>query len=181
MQVLLEIFRMLLSTGAALLGGALLLRIYLAWLRIARGNPLVQFSWALTDWLVKPLRMLLPARTRFDWPCLAAALIVAMAFVPLMQATEIGAATNWAMLVPMALSLIAHWALYMLLVLVTIYALLSLINPHAPLAPTFDLLTRPLLAPLRRFIPPVGGWDLTPMAFFIIVSILLTILDSIRL
>jgi len=181
MSVLLEIVRLLLSTGAALLGGALLLRVYLAWLRIARQNPLVQFSSALTDWLVRPLRVLLSSRSRLDWPCLVAALIVALVFVPLMRATELGPGPSWAMVVPQALSLIAHWALYMLLMLVTIYALLSLINPHAPLAPTFDLLTRPLLQPLRRVVPPVGGWDLTPMVFMLIVMILLTILDSIRL
>jgi YggT family protein len=180
-MLLLEVVQLLLNTAAALLGGALLLRVYLSWLRIGSHNPLYQFSWALTEWLVKPLRTLLPGRTRIDWPCVAAALVVALLFVLLMRLTGIGAALDWALLVPQALGLIVHWALYMLTVLVFIYVLLSLVNPHAPLAPTFDLLTRPLLEPFRRALPVVGGFDLSPIAFLVVVQILLLILDWARL
>ncbi|HEV3018550.1 MAG TPA: YggT family protein [Burkholderiaceae bacterium] len=180
-MLLLEVVQMLLNTAAALLGGALLLRVYLSWLRIAGRNPLFQLSWALTEWLVKPFRALLPGRARIDWACLAAALAVALAFVLLMRLIGIGATSDWALLVPQALGLIVHWALYMLTVLVFIYVLLSLVNPHAPLAPTFDLLTRPLLAPFRRVLPPIGGFDLSPIAFLLVVQILLLVLDSVHL
>jgi YggT family protein len=181
MLVLLELFHLLLDTAAGLLGSALLLRVYLAWLRLAHHNPLVQFSWALTEWLVRPLRVMIPFRARLDWHCLAAALIVALAFVVLVRVIGFGPALDWSLLVPQALGLLAHWALYMLIVVVAIYALLSIVNPHAPLAPTFELLARPLLAPLRRMLPLVGGWDLSPMAFILIVFVLLTILDTVRL
>jgi YggT family protein len=180
-MLLLEVVQMLLNTAAALLGGGLLLRVYLSWLRIAGRNPLFQLSWALTEWLVKPFRALLPGRARIDWACLAAALAVALAFVLLLRLIGIGAASDWALLVPQALALIVHWALYMLTVLVFIYVLLSLVNPHAPLAPTFDLLTRPLLAPFRRVLPPIGGFDLSPIAFLLVVQILLLVLDSFHL
>jgi YggT family protein len=171
------IVHLLLDTVGALLGGTLLLRVYLSWLRVAGHNPLVQFSWALTEWLVKPFRALLPRRTRLDWPCVAAALAVALVFVVVMQVIRIGVAADWSLLVPQVLGRVLHWALYMLMVLVTIYALLSLVNPHAPLAPTFDLLTRPLLAPFRRALPLIGGFDLSPGAFMLIVLVLLAILD----
>jgi YggT family protein len=184
MLVLQEIVHMLLNFAAALLGTTLLLRVYLSWLRLARHNPLVQFSWALTEWLVKPLRMLLPSKTRLDWPCVIAALIVALVFVALIHAIGLGLA-GWSLMLPLmllqALGLVVHWALYMLILVVSIYAILSLVNPHAPLAPTFELLARPLLAPLRRVLPIIGGFDLSPMLFFLGVMILLTILDSVRL
>jgi len=176
-MLLLGIVHLLLNTAAALLGGALLLRVYLSWLRIAGHNPLYQFSWALTEWLVRPFRTLLPGRARVDWPCVVAALVTALAFVLLMRLIGIGNAPDWALVVPQALGLIVHWSLYMLTVLVFIYVLLSLVNPHAPLAPTFDLLTRPLLAPFRRALPRVGGFDLSPIAFLLVVQILLLILD----
>jgi len=41
-MLLVEVVHLLLNTAAALLGGALLLRVYLSWLRIAGHNPLVQ-------------------------------------------------------------------------------------------------------------------------------------------
>jgi YggT family protein len=180
-MLLLDIVRILLNTAAALLGTALLLRVYLSWLRIGGRNPLYQLSWALTEWLVKPFRTLLPGRGRIDWPCVLAALAVALAFVLLMRLAGIGAALDWSLLLPQVLGLVLHWALYMLTVLVFIYVLLSLVNPHAPLAPTFDLLTRPLLAPFRRVLPPIGGFDLSPIAFLVVVQILLLILDWARL
>ena len=176
-MLLLGVVHLLLNTAAALLGGALLLRVYLSWLRIARHNPLVQLSWALTEWLVKPFRALLPCRARIDWPCVVAALAVGLVFELLTRLTGIGGGSDWALLVPQVLGLLVHWALYMLTVLVFIYVLLSLVNPHAPLAPTFDLLTRPLLAPFRRALPLVGGFDLSPIAFLVLVQILLLILD----
>lgn len=176
-MLVLEIVHLLLNTAAALLGGALLLRVYLSWLRIAGHNPLFQLSWALTEWVVKPFRTLLPGRARIDWPCVAAALVVGLVFELLTRLTGIGAVTDWALLVPQVLGLLVHWVLYMLFVLVFIYVLLSWVNPHAPLAPTFDLLTRPLLAPFRRTLPLVGGFDLSPLAFLVVVQILLMILD----
>ncbi|HEY4039256.1 MAG TPA: YggT family protein [Burkholderiaceae bacterium] len=179
--MLLAVINLLLNTAAALLGGALLLRVYLSWLRVAGRNPLVQLSWALTEWLVKPFRALLPGRARIDWPCVAAALAVALAFELLTRLAGIGIALDWALLVPQVLGRVLHWALYMLTVLVFIYVLLSLVNPHAPLAPTFDLLTRPLLAPFRRLLPLLGGFDLSPIAFLLVVQILLLILDWARL
>ena len=180
-MLLVEVVHLLLNTAAALLGGALLLRVYLSWLRIAGHNPLVQLAWALTEWLVKPFRTLLPRRTRIDWACVVAALVVALVFVLLMRLTGISVGFDWALLVPQVLGLVVHWALYMLTVLVFIYVLLSLVNPHAPLAPTFDLLTRPLLAPFRRALPLVGGFDLSPIAFLLVVQILLLVLDWARL
>ncbi len=176
-MLLVQVIQLLLRTAAALLGGALLLRVYLSWLRIAAHNPLVQFSWALTEWLVRPLRSLLPRRTRLDWACVLAALLVALVFVLLIRLTGFAAVLDWALLVPQVLGLLVHWALYMLTVLVFIYVLLSLVNPHAPLAPTFDLLTRPLLAPFRRALPLVGGFDLSPIAFLLVVQVLLLVLD----
>jgi YggT family protein len=177
LMLLLGVVHLLLNTLAALLGGALLLRVYLSWLRIAGHNPLVQLSWALTEWLVKPFRALLPGRARIDWPCVVAALFVGLVFELLTRLTGIGGGSDWTLLVPQVVGLLVHWALYMLTVLVFIYVLLSLVNPHAPLAPTFDLLTRPLLAPFRRALPLVGGFDLSPIAFLLVVQILLLILD----
>jgi YggT family protein len=180
-MLLLGVVHLLLNTAAALLGGALLLRVYLSWLRIAGHNPLVQLSWALTEWLVKPFRALLPGRTRIDWPCVVAALALGFVFILLMRLTGIAIASDWELLVPQVLGLVVRWALYMLEVLVFIYVLLSLINPHAPLAPTFDLLTRPLLAPFRRLLPLVGGFDLSPLLFLLLVQVLLLVVDWARI
>jgi len=43
-------------------------------------------------------------------------------------------------------------------------------NPYNPLARLIDQITEPLLAPLRRVIPPFGGLDVTPMVALIILD-----------
>lgn len=178
-MLLQEILHLLLGTVAGLLGSALLLRIYLGWLRVSRSNPLALFSVALTEWLVAPLRRLLPLRGRWEPAALVAALAVAVVFVLLMVVVQFSGAWHWYLFVPSVLLLLIHWALYLMMALVLANVVLSLVNPHAPLAPTFDILTRPFLAPLRRIIPPVGGFDLSPLVLIVIVQVGLLVLDQI--
>ncbi|SPE33690.1 Membrane protein [Burkholderiales bacterium] len=177
-MLLLEIFHLLLSTVAGLLGSALLLRVYLGWLRVSRSNPLAIFCVALTEWLVAPLRRALPARGRFDAASLAAALSVALVFVLLMGLVRADRGWHWYLFVPSVVLVLIHWVLYLVTLLVLANVLLSLVNPHAPLAPTLDVLTRPVLAPLRRIIPPVGGFDLSPLVLIVVVQVLLLVLGE---
>lgn len=176
--MLLEIFHLLVGTVAGLLGSALLLRVYLAWLRVSRSNPIAIFCAALTDWIVAPLRRVLPARGRIDGASMVAALLVALVYVFLLAWVELSGIASWFLFLPSVIFLLIRWTLYLVLFLLVVNSLLSLINPHAPLAPTFDVLTRPLLAPLRRFIPPVGGFDLSPMVLVFLILVGLTVLDE---
>ncbi len=173
-----EIFQTLIGAVAGLLGMALIMRVYLAWMRLSRNNPLAIFAIALSDWLVAPLRRLLPLRGRVDWASIFGALLVAMAFVLLVDLVVYNGVANWYLFLPSVLVHVIRWVLYVVLLLVVVDSVLSLVNPHAPLAPTFALLTRPLLAPLRRFIPPVGGIDLSPWALVLVISIGLTVLED---
>jgi YggT family protein len=55
--------------------------------------------------------------------------------------------------------------------LLIIEVIFSWINPHAPLAPFVHALNDPLLRPLRRMIPPVGGLDLSVLVALILLQI----------
>jgi hypothetical protein len=59
--MLFQIISFLLDVAAGLLGGACLLRLYMQYQRIPFGNPVGRFVFALTDWIVLPLRKVLPA------------------------------------------------------------------------------------------------------------------------
>ena len=62
--MLYQITSLLLEVAAGLLSGVCLLRLYMQYQRIpmsARsGNPMGKFIFALTDWLVLPLRRVVP-------------------------------------------------------------------------------------------------------------------------
>ena len=75
-----QIFSLLLEVAIGLLSGACLLRLYMQYLRVpmsARsGNPLGRFVFALTDWIVLPLRRVLPSIGALDTASLAAAFLL---------------------------------------------------------------------------------------------------------
>jgi YggT family protein len=60
---------------------------------------------------------------------------------------------------------------------VIVQFIISWVNPYAPLAPVFDALTRPFYAVFRRFIPPIGNVDLSPLFVLLVAQILLILLD----
>ena len=65
-----------------------------------------------------------------------------------------------------------NWIIYGFMGLLIIEVVFSWINPHAPLAPFIRALNDPLLRPLRRVIPPVGGLDLSVLVALILLQII---------
>ena len=54
-----------------------------------------------------------------------------------------------------------------------IQAVLSWVNPHHPVAPFFQALTRPFMKPFQRAIPTIGGVDITPVLVLILLQLIL--------
>lgn len=159
---------------------ALLARWLMQWARAPFRNPLGEFIFAVTDWAVKPARRLIPSAFGWDLPSLLLAwLAQALLHALLMLLSGSGfmpATIPWLAL--LAAIAVVRVALYLLTGVVIIAALLSWINPYAPLAPIFNALARPFLRPLQRVIPPIGGVDLSPMALLLVLQVLLTVLAA---
>jgi len=177
-MILVDIADFLLQTIAVILGVSLLARAYMNYLGMPARNPLAQFAIALTDWLVRPLRRLVPAVGRFDAATLLAAILVAIVFLGL-RFLLVGVGMDswpWSGLLLMALIQLLRWALYLVLWLTLLHVVLSWVNPHAPIAPAVSMLVRPFLAPFQRALPQVGGFDLSPIVVILIVNVMLIVL-----
>ena len=61
-----------------------------------------------------------------------------------------------------------------------VQAVLSWVNPYSPVQPIFDALTRPFLRPLRRVIPLLGQFDLSPLVLLVLLQIALILLAHLR-
>lgn len=174
---------MLLETAGSLLVTACMLRAYAQWAQIHPRNPLIQFLAAITDWLVRPLRRVLPAQRGVDWACIAAAfglaLLLAATFAFLFAAplTAAGQVPNFGSVMLLACVWVLRWSLYALMALLVLQVVLSWVNPHAPMAPAVDQLVRPFLAPVRRIVPLVGNFDLSPLVVFVLIQAALMLLD----
>lgn len=171
-----DIARLLIDTAAAILGAALLLRLYMNWAGMPSRNPLAQFVFALTDWLVRPLRRVLPAAGRFDTASLIAVLLLALIALALADLVTTGL-VFWDRALIRAPLTVMRWALNLVFWMTIIHVVLSWVNPHAPIAPAVSMLLRPFLAPFQRIIPLIGGFDLSPIALIVVVNILLLIVN----
>ena len=174
-----SIFNLIVDTIATVLAALLLLRFWMQAVRVRPPLSLGQFMFRLTDWLVLPLRRLLPGLGGYDWASLLGALLVALISIALELAIRSAFAIEpWLLLT--ALSMV-HWIGYGFIGLLFIEVIFSWVNPNAPLAPMVSALNEPLMRPLRRIVPAVGGIDLSPLVAFLLLRIALFVADSVLL
>ncbi|WP_293779439.1 YggT family protein [uncultured Oxalicibacterium sp.] len=164
-----SIITLIIDTIAIVLAGALLLRFWIQVVRVRPPMEIAQFIYQLTDWLVRPLRRILPGAGGYDWASLLGAFLIALV------ATAIEIWLRGVFAVPflflLALMNVIHWALYGLIGLILIEVIFSWVNPHAPLAPFVRALNEPVMRPLRRVVPLIGSIDLSPLVALILLRI----------
>ncbi|MGC1173668.1 YggT family protein [Polaromonas sp.] len=181
--MLIRILSFLLETLFFVLIGAALLRAWMNRLRINMSAQPGYFVMAVTDWLVKPLRRVLPkalVQSRVDWASLLAALLLTLVYA-LLWAALFGALLNLtaAMLPALllaSLKMLVRVALQLAFVVVLVYAIISWLQPGSPMYSLLGRLAEPLLAPLRRVIPAIGGVDLSALVLLLLLQIGLMIL-----
>lgn len=168
----------LLRTLFDLAACAFFLRFWMQWARVPFHNPFAQFVVRVTDFAVKPLRRVLPGLFGLDWasllPFFLAELLMVLGVYWLMgyPFSVAGSAVLPGFLL-LALASALRLVLYSLIGFVLLQAILSWINPFSPLAPVFYALSRPILAPFQKVVPPLGGIDLSPLVALIVVQLLL--------
>jgi len=172
-----QITTFLLDVAAGLLGGACLLRLYMQHQRIPFGNPVGRFVFALTDWIVLPLRKVLPGYKRWDFASLVAAYLFELAQFGII-ALMLG--RGGALVPVLALFGLVRLVISGAVGLTIVYAILSWVNADSPMTDVIARLAAPLLRPFRRLIPLVGGFDLSPLALLVVLQILAIIVANVQ-
>lgn len=144
-----------------------LLRI---WLQMARAdfyNPVSQFVIKATHPIVAPMRRVLPSIGSMDTATLVLALLVAALKVAALSALS-GAPLNPAVIALGSVMVVLKEAFQLVFWVLVIRALLSWVSQgHNPMELVMHQLTEPMLAPIRRIIPPMGGFDLSILVLLI--------------
>ncbi len=156
----------------------LLLRFYLQWVRAPYRNPLADFVNALTDFMVRPARRVLPGLWGIDLPTLLLAWLMQLLewlIVLQVRGFRFGAEIGMALVGIAAVAAVAvlQMLVYIVLISTLLQAVLSWINPGSPIAPLLDAMTRPFLRMFRRNIPPIGNVDLSPLFLMVACQLLL--------
>lgn len=181
--MLYQIVSLLLEVVCGILSGACLLRLYMQYQRIpmsARsGNPLGRFVFALTDWIVLPLRRVLPAMGALDTASLVAAFLLQLAEFGLLWLLA-GAAGGLFAVPILAFFGLLRMAISGMTIAVIIYAVLSWVQTNSSMADVLERLVAPLLQPIRRVLPLVGGIDLSPLALLVMLQIAAIVLGNLQ-
>jgi YggT family protein len=174
----------IIQTVAAIIALACMLRAWGHKVQLLPRDMIMHFSCTVTDWIVLPIRKFLPLKSRqFDWASVVAALIIgflaALVFNGLLVVLG-GASLNHPLFI---LWQAAGWViekfLYLIVGILLLLSVLSFVNPNAPIAPSLNLLSRPFLAPIRKFISPIGGIDFSPMVLMIAVFVLMSLVNRV--
>jgi YggT family protein len=177
--MLYQIIAFLLDVAIGLLGGACLLRLYMQYQRVSFANPVGRVVFALSDWLVLPLRRVIPAVGRVDVASLVGVFLLELAQFGILWLLA-GAGLGLVMLPVLAVFGVVRLAISSLTGLMIVYAILSWVQAGSPLYDVIDRLCAPLLRPLRRIIPLVGGLDLSPLALLVLLQVAAIIVNNLQ-
>lgn len=159
---------------------AALMRFQMQAVRAPFRNPIGQFVCAVTDWAVKPLRKVLPGRGGYDWASLAAGFLIELLHGLLFDVLSMrltilhGAIAPWLFTAVfgflMAILTVAMWV-------VIASAVLSWVRSDSFIGDILDAIVNPWLRPIRRRMPLVGGFDLSPVVLLVLLQIGMVVLS----
>lgn len=159
----------------------LLLRFLMQLNRVSFSNQIGTFVVQATNWLVKPLRRVIPGVMGLDLASLLPVwLLQCLLLVVIYLLRGGGVVTEEA-----ALALFIAWrgvlatlriAIWVFIGALFLQAVLSWVNPFSPLGRPVAELTRPILRPIQRFLPLIGNIDLSPLLAIVLLQALLLLL-----
>lgn len=172
------VLQFLIETCAGLVAFVCLLRLLLQLSRADFRNPVARAVLQLTNPLILPLRRIVPPLGRIDTATALAVLLVMTAKLLLLQWLLGGTPVRpqhlaWQLLVEVAQLLLNTYLWSIML-----HALLSMLAPdsRSPGQSILYSLCEPVLRPIRRRLPSVGGLDLSPLGALIVIQVALLIL-----
>ncbi len=156
---------------------ALLMRLLLEFHRADFYNPVVQFLVQITNPVIAPLSKLLPRTKQVNVAALVAMFLVQLAALVALVALS-GRNINLAVLMVASLTQLLQLLLTTYLVLIIISVILSWVGHSLrhPIIPLIYQLVDPVLMPIRRVLPSLGGLDLSPLVAIIGIQFLMILL-----
>jgi YggT family protein len=156
----------------------LILRVWLQLVRADFYNPLSQFIVKVSNPLVIPLRRIIPGLGGVDLATIVLAYVVAtltFIIIPLLNGGPIDIISA----LYLGLIYLIKQAGMLLFMIMLIMALMSwVVQGYNPTLMIFNQLTAPVLTPIRRIIPSIGGLDLSVLIAFLLLNVLNILLSG---
>lgn len=170
-------FSYLIGTLIDLYIAAVLFRLLLQWVRADFYNPVCQFLVKVTNPVLVPLRRVIPPIKQLDTASVILMLALEVMGVWLVNLINSAAVDFDQILIFSVIKLVATLLMsYFFLIIAAV--ILSWVGARMqnPVVPLVYQLTEPVLAPFRKFIPPIAGIDLSPLFALIAIRFLLLLI-----
>ncbi|PQQ30757.1 hypothetical protein C6H64_09280 [Photorhabdus luminescens] len=165
-----QFLHFILSTVLDLYIAVLLLRVWMQWARCDFYNPFAQFIVKITQPIVRPLRRVIPAIGSLDTASIVVAYVLVVFKFIMQHWFNTGEVVFLTLFLPIGLIELLTAAGKLVFWLVLARALLSWISQgRNPIDYVLMQLTEPLMAPIRRIIPTMGGLDFSAMIVILIL------------
>ncbi len=156
------------------------LRLILQWIRADTRNPLVQFILRVTNPLVVPLRRYVPPVWGFDTASFIVLFLIEALATTALLIVDCTATPNVGQIVSLSVLQLGQLVLTIYLFLILAYVIVSWIGSggYNPAVSLLGNIVQPALRPLRRWIPPIAGIDLSPLFALIIIGFFMRLLPT---
>lgn len=157
----------------SILVGLVVLRVLLQLVRANFHNPICQFLYKATNPVLIPLRKIIPAWRRLDIAGVVLAWLLLLLKRVLIFAM-VASVPSFAGLAVIAIADLIGFTLIIMLMLVIVRVILSFVSndSYHPVVPLVFQLTEPILKPVRKRMPALGGLDLSPMIILLAIFLL---------
>ena len=147
-----------------------LLRLWLQFARADFYNPFSQFVVKATQPIVAPIRRILPSIGRLDTATFVLALIVAGLKIVTLNVVLGGSGLNIMSVVILSFVIVIKEILTLVMYVLILRAIMSWVSQgNNPMELVLSQLTEPMLAPIRRRMPEMGGLDLSMMVVIVLL------------
>ncbi len=151
----------------------LLLRIWMQWSRCDFYNPFSQFIVKITQPIIGPLRRIIPAMGPIDSASLLLAFLLTTLKYPILLLIQTGSLALDPMNLLVGLLSLLKSAGTLVFWMILIRAIMSWVSQgRSPFEFVLMQLTEPLMAPIRRILPAMGGIDFSGMGVILVLYLL---------
>ncbi len=175
-----EAIRYIVDTLLWLLTLAFLLRLLFQLVRADFRDPMADALVRVTNWLILPLRRVLPPIRKVDTATVVAVLLIASlrSFVEMLLSGADIHDWDWLVFLHITVVDLIGLILRVYLFALLLYWLTSFVSPggYAPGLRLLGQLCEPVLKPVRRMIPPIGQIDFSVLWVSIAIGALLVLL-----
>lgn len=173
MNAMNDILLYLIQTLLSLYLIAMLLRFLLQLVRADFYNPICQFVVRITNPLVIPVRKVIPGFAGLDIASLSLTILLQIVSIAAIFLIRLGGLPA-----PSLLLIGGVLGVVALLVQLYFFALLAMIilswvapGSRHPAIHLLYQITEPVMAPVRKLLPPMGGLDFSPILVFVLINI----------